>query len=323
MTTKPLTKDDPEAVELLDLDVRFVSGVGEPATGKRWLLLKSKDGLPTETNGVNMNEDNRETILRELGLKISRALGIQTADETLVEATDALKAIAEKASGKAPKDDAGSGEPSYAGMNKPKNNLPGQAPDTSSTKAPKVAEKAAPEYEGEATWQAELTDGQPVTGLETRQILMGKPVTKSVALDVLSSLEGNVTNPEALREAREALFAAFEEPQEEPHMTDGEVRSLLLKALEPIVDAVEEIQDVLAKAIEEAEAEEEVAQDPRFDELAEQVEALQSRLNAVVERTSAEPTERRVTKSRVPVVQPVAKDALWGGSPFDVAAGIE
>src|SRR3989304_3727538 len=46
-----LNKDDPEAVELLGLDVRYVSGVGGAATGKEFLLFKAKGG--------NMADDDK------------------------------------------------------------------------------------------------------------------------------------------------------------------------------------------------------------------------------------------------------------------------
>lgn len=323
-----LNKED--ATELLDLDVRFVSGVGEPATGKRFLLFKAKEGAPMDEVQPTPAPEQPD-LMAELGRRLAVAFGVRTADDSLTEATKAMQQIASalttKAKGQAPADDT-SGTPSYAGMNTPKKNLPGKAPTDDATN-PKLAEKGV-----DGTTAADQPDtlvGSEVTTPNRRTVQAGTPVvpvTKSVVQRMLSKLAADAPNPQALADAQAALEAAFQTPEpEEEHMRDEEVRDLLLKALEPIIDAVEELQgqaDTLTKSLEAAE-------DPRVDQVIKQLEYLGERfdrietsLSAFANRTAAEPAQRPVAKTRVPtiVTQVTAKDALWNGSPFDVAAEV-
>lgn len=371
-----VAKDD-DANELIDLDVRHVSGVGEPATGIRFLLMKSTEpepqgegkhypwgqcvadqtadgkseesarkicatigrrsslpnkikareaaskGLPplTEFMGKDiqlpadadlqalteeavMEVENTE--LRGIGERIANAFGVVPADGALAEALDLIKgylARAEKASGKAPKDDAGKGEPRY--NNSPTHNFSGQAP-TDDKSAPKLGKAGV---DGSTATQQVQTQGTPAADASTESIVQGAPApsTGPAALyksmsEVLANAEKHAANREAFQAAREAMEAAFAQPpapQEEAHMTENEVSEMLLKGLDPIIEVVERLESTIT-------------------DLTAKVEALET-------RTTNADAARPVAKSRVPAVTEPARKGqdVWSDSPFAVAAGYQ
>lgn len=381
--------EDPEAVELLGLDVRYVSGVSEPATGKQFLLYKSKQGdgmadkpkakhypwdkcvadqkaagaddpaavcasiarrssLPNKVKAAksllpltdfynldfdvpeDMNMDDLITaaqadlksaepqnhasgLLAELGKNLARAFGVMPADDALLKAIALLQQVAEKqAGGTIVTDDTGHGKPQYKG------NRPYAAHSMVDDD-----DAAKPGMTAPGTSQKQMADvvaGTPGTGdTPGSDTVLGQPVTKSAFMGMLSKLESQASNPAALEQARVALEEAFAPPGgTEDHMKEQEVRDLLLKTLDPIIEAVEEVQAAVEAVDQNALTEQMAA-------LTQQIANVNVRLDALSGQVTNEPAQRPTAKSRIPPVhtQPAAKgDALWAGSPFDIAAQV-
>jgi len=297
--TNKLTKDDPEAKELTHLDVQFVSAVGNPATGKDFLLYKSKD---KEAHNMSDKLTADQGVFKEFGRKLAQAFGVETVDESLAEATQHLAEIAAKASGRAPADDAGNGRnPNYPNPPYAKSQgIPNSNGATASvgSSAPGTTMKQ----------QAEIVQGNPAFNSSMSDVVSGQPVTKDAIQEFLNRVEKSAINPSALETAREALEAAFNPAPEETHMTSEEVKELVLKALDPIIEQVEEHDETITtlKSSTDWEA--------KYNELLYRVDALEATFK------NADGT-RKVAKSRVPpVTEPVAKSSgVWAGSPFDIS----
>jgi hypothetical protein len=245
-----LKKNDPDARELIDLDVQFVSGVTQPATGHNFLLYKSQE--------ANMSDEkttpevtpvpvapSTESFWKDIQTRIAHAFGIQVADDKLTQATEALATIA-KASGYAPVDDAGKGKhPNYPDWPYP--NRGTGIPNTNSTKTASVNTSS---FDTTVDQLPEVVQGQTAVNSSMAPVTEGQPVTKDWVEDFIKRIEKNALNKEALADAKEALNAAFVPAPKEEDMTADEVRDLVLKAVEPIVNAVDDLQQQVATQAE-------------------------------------------------------------------------
>lgn len=293
-----------DARELLGLDVRFVSGVGTPATGKNFILYKSAEDKKGETDmPIDETKEVEPTV-------------VASGDKWKENLSAAFKALADVAKALV-SDDTG------LKVSAPKNvQVPAGdgivVDDTSKTPLPQANGSDG----SNVTQQPLVTVGSPAT-TDMASVSLGAPVTKSLN-DELARLEGKATNPEALAAAKELLSQAFAEKQDEGEddMKYEEAQELVLKAVNPIIDAVEEIQTKL----EEMDATNKVEKSAQltkeaFDALKSDLSALNDKVSAIEAVVSGANSVNGLRKSKVPVtVEATQKNAgIWENSPFDIS----
>jgi hypothetical protein len=301
MTVSDLSKTG--ARELVELDVQFVSAVGQPATGLNFLLAKSEkpnneekmeEGTNTNPAAPASTEDN---IFKTFVKKMAAVAGVPLMPEGLEEAL--------KAAGYAPSDDAGKGHPNYT---KPPYPSIGEGIPNGNGNGPSVGSSAPGTTMKQ---QADVIEGKTSTGEEPGgDVVLGTPVVKGME-DILARAEKNAKNPEAFAAARDALIASMNDPKE-VEMKEQEVKDIVVKALEPMIEEIEALgKDRLSK--EDIQATIKAAVDERLGTLVDRLDSVEEVL-----KTSGVPTKTK--KSQIPTVsEPVAKsEGLWGGSVFDV-----
>lgn len=311
MTTQTTKKD--ENVELVDLDVRFVSGVADPATGKGFLLMKSQDG------GTPMQNTSEVE-------KLSTALGFELLKQMVAD-------FLGKAKGKAPGDDAGQGTPAAQSST---NTLPAAAP---AAHDPAPATASTTKDGSKVTQQPQVVQGSAVTGAVGGDTVQGQPVTKSLVDEFLARVEAQAVNKEAVEAAREALTDAFspaeEAGEEEEDMANVEelIQETVIKGLDPIVDAIGALEERLdriesflseddGEEVEEPKQETQKARksvdDDTMEEVLRALKSMSTRLEVMETR------RQPVIKSRVPRESSEGRSTpeagVWAGSPFDAAA---
>lgn len=311
MPAQDLSKDD--ARELLEIDVRHVSGVSTPATGIGFVLSKQQKEEQMSDQGQTNQPMTQENIFATIGKNLARAFGVQPADDALTQASDALATIA-KASGMAPADDAGGGrKPAYPNPAYPST---GSGIPNTNTGTPSVASSAPAT---KATQQPTVDLGRSGTGgTPGSDTTMGTPVTKSMIDEFLNRIEKDALNPEALAEARTALAEAFQ-PQDTEQMNREEtttlVKEIVLTALEPVAEEIDKLNESNPLSKSDIEGMVKEAVEEQFEKLNQKIDAL----TAVV---SGKDQSTKAAKSRVPATtEPAAKSVgVWAGSPFDIQA---
>lgn len=303
MKQQEVSKD---ARELLGLDVRFVSGVGTPATGKNFILYKSAEDKKGETD-MPIDETTEVQTTEQLST---------SGDKWKENLSAAFKALADVAKALV-SDDTGQKVSAPKSVQIPAGNGI-VTDDTNKTPLPQANGSDG----SNVTQQPLVTVGSPVTTV-TGTVTLGAPVTKSLN-DELARLEGKATNPEALAAAKELLSQAFAEKQDEGEddMKYEEAQELVLKAVNPIIDAVEEIQTKL----EEMDATDKVEKSAQltkeaFDALKSDLSALNDKVSAIEAVVSGANSVNGLRKSKVPVtVEATQKNAgIWENSPFDIS----